>query len=60
MILNGSFGSPGFGSVHGQVPSIMSFGWTPACSAAARMKILMLEPVWRGTSAMFTSFCTAS
>jgi hypothetical protein len=37
---------------------MMSLGCTPACSAAATMKILMLDPVWRGCSAMFTSFCT--
>ena len=33
-----------------------SSGIAPACSAAARMNSLMLEPVWRGDSAMFVSF----
>ena len=55
VITKGSEGLPGLGSVHGAVPSMTSFGCTPACSAAARMNNLMLEPVWRGTRAMFTS-----
>jgi hypothetical protein len=32
-----------------------SSAWAPACKAAARMKYLMLEPVWRGEIAMFVS-----
>ena len=36
-------------------PSMMSSGWAPACSAAASTNSLMLEPVWRGASAMFVS-----
>ena len=41
--------------MHGVVPSITSVGCAPASSAAARMNSLMLEPVWRGTSAMLIS-----
>ena len=34
---------------------MMSSGWAPACRAAASTNSLMLEPVWRGASAMLTS-----
>jgi hypothetical protein len=53
---NGSTGSPGLGRMHPIWPSSRSPAWAPACSAAARMNSLMLDPVWRGASAMFTSF----
>ena len=52
----GSLGSPSFGSRQPRMPSIRSPGWAPAWMAAARMKNLMLDPVWRGDSAMLTSF----
>ena len=55
LMMNGSSGTGGFGKVHGARPSITSFGWAPACRAAARMKNLMLDPVWRGTNAMLIS-----
>src|SRR6185503_8104154 len=55
VIGNGTFGSLGSGNTHGDVPSIRSSGWTPASRAAARMKILMLEPVCLGTNAMLIS-----
>ena len=51
----GFTGSPGFGNVHGWVPSITSSGVAPAWSAAASTNSLMLEPVWLGASARFTS-----
>ena len=37
-----------------------SSGVAPACSAAARMNSLMLDPVWLGASARLTSFCPGS
>ena len=55
VILNGSSGLPGFGSVHGRVPSMRSVPSTPASRAAVRTNILMLEPVWRRRRARFTS-----
>ncbi len=39
---------------------MMSSGVAPAWSAAARMKILMLEPVWLGANARLTSFLPAT
>ncbi|CAB4592642.1 unannotated protein [freshwater metagenome] len=57
---NGLSGSSGFGNVHGRVPSITSSPCAPAATAAARMKILMLDPVCRGANAMFTSLRPAT
>ncbi len=55
VMTNGSSSLPGFGSEQGLVPSSRSLACAPAWTAAARMNTLMLDPVWRGASAMLTS-----
>ncbi|CAB4770948.1 unannotated protein [freshwater metagenome] len=55
LMTNGSLGLPGFGSTQPRRPSMMSLPTAPACTAAARINILIDDPVWRGRSAMLIS-----
>ena len=60
VMTKGSDGRSGLGNVQGNVPSIRSVASTPASSAAARTKNLMLDPVWRRRKARLTSLCPAT
>ena len=53
-------GSSGLGSGQGIAPSMRSSFCTPACTAAARINILILEPVCRVPRAMLTSLRPAT